>query len=71
MRIGVFDPAVRAAMKQRSRDRDAEAIARGEISPREMQRQNGIGRIMQGAKFHTRLMSGKPLVLRDPSDPEE
>jgi hypothetical protein len=36
-------------MKQASRDMDAAEIARGDVSPQEMQRRNGFSLLMKGA----------------------
>jgi len=37
-----YDPAERAREKQRSRDEDRRALASGEKSPEELQRENGL-----------------------------
>lgn len=41
-RIGVLDQAQRQRDKQLARDRDAEALARGEISEADLARRNGF-----------------------------
>lgn len=64
MRHAVFDPSVRAALKQASRELDAARIARGDISPREMQRQNSISSLMKDAVILPQVRRRKPIEFR-------
>lgn len=63
MRYAVFDPEQRALMKQKSRDLDAAEIARGAVSPEDMQRQNSFSSLMKGAvilpQIRGRILAGR------------
>ncbi len=54
----------RAAVKQASRDEDARRIASGEISDRELKRENAFFGSLDKSKFKMVAIGGKPLKGR-------
>jgi hypothetical protein len=63
-KIEKLDQAERARQKQARRDRDNARLDAGEISPTELNRENGFFSALPLAKFKIVSIGGRPFDLR-------
>lgn len=60
-RILKLNEAERARQKQASRDRDADRLARGEISPAELAEENSFFASLDVSRFKIVAIGGRPI----------